>query len=245
LGLFHSMQKTYRVVRTRAKLKAAARQIASAPFASGVGTRGQRAAAGVGARRSAPPMQRDATPSPTPPAKLPGGCSRYHNNESDADMPCISCRKAGNLPADSGNGNWIRCDANGGWWHEACVLEFHQKVSLPVRDSSAWVCAVCHVGSSAVVGRVDGEYEDDEESDDEAWNSVFDVEVPIRYGTDDHDALWGAVRASWSAVRPAMLEKLYRTLRKVYGLVVQSKGGNRYDIRSKLNDVHAEDDDSE
>jgi hypothetical protein len=74
---------------------------------------------------------------------------------------------------------------------------------------------------------------------------VFDVEVPIRYGTDDHDALWGAVRASWSAVRPAMLEKLYRTLQKVYGLVVQSKGGNRYDIRSKLKHVHAEDDESE
>jgi hypothetical protein len=77
------------------------------------------------------------------------------------------------------------------------------------------------------------------------WTSVFDVEVPIRYGTDDHDALWGAVRASWSALRRAMLEKLWGTLQKIYRLVVESKGGNRYDIRSKLSRVHEEADESE
>jgi hypothetical protein len=93
LGVFYSMQKMYRVVRTRAKLKAAARQIASAPFDGGVGTRGQRAAAAVGARRSAPAMRRDATPSPTPKPSLPIGCAGFHNNESDADMPCIACRR--------------------------------------------------------------------------------------------------------------------------------------------------------
>lgn len=245
LGVFYSMQKMYRVVRTRAKLKAAARQIASAPFDGGVGTRGQRAAAAVGARSSVPAMRRDATPSPTPPATMPIGCAQYHKNESDADMPCISCRKAGNLPADCGNGNWVRCDANGGWWHEACVLDFHLKVALPAKDYSAWVCPVCIAGSSAKVGRVDDEYEDDEEPGEEAWDSVFDVEVPIRYGTDDHNALWGAARASWSALRPAMLEKLWGTLQKIYRLVVESKGGNRYDIRSKLSRVHDEDDESE
>ena len=245
LGVFYSMQQMYRVVRTRAKLKAAARQIESAPFVDGVGTRGQRAAAAAGARGRAPAMLRDATPSPTPKAAMPMGCANHHNNESDADMPCIRCRKAGNLPADCGNGKWVRCDANGGWWHEACVLEWHQKVKLPAKDYSAWVCALCTVGPSAVVGRVDGEYEDDEEPDNEAWDSVFDVDVPIRYGTDDHEALWGAVRASWSALRPQMLEKLWGTLQKIYKLVVDSKGGNRYEIRSKLNRVHEDDDESE
>jgi len=126
LGVFYSMQKMYRVVRTRAKLKSAARQIASAPFLDGVGTRGQRAAASAGARRSVPEMQRDLTPSPTLPARMPLGCAQFHNNESDADMPCIACRKAGNLPADCGDGSWVRCDANGGWWHEACVRSWHQ-----------------------------------------------------------------------------------------------------------------------
>jgi hypothetical protein len=245
LGVFHSMQKMYRVVRTRAKLKAAARQIESAPFVDGVGTRGQRAAAAAGARGRAPAMRRDATPSPTPKAAMPMGCANHHNNESDADMPCIKCRKAGNLPADCGNGKWVRCDANGGWWHEACVLNWHQKVKLPAKDYSKWVCAICTVGPSAEVGRVDSEYEDDDEPDDEAWNSVFDVDVPIRYGTDDHEALWGAVRASWSALRPQMLEKLWGTLQKIYKLVVESKGGNRYEIRSALNRVHDEDDESE
>jgi hypothetical protein len=245
LGVFYSMQKMYRVVRTRAKLKAAARQVASAAFDGGVGTRGQRAAAAVGARRSTPAMRRDATPSPTPPPVLPIGCAGFHNNESDADMPCIACRKAGNLPADCGDASWVRCDANGGWWHEACVRTFHQSVPLPARESSAWVCPVCVMGSSAKVGRIDDEYADDGELSDEAWASVFDVEVPIRYGTDDHDALWGAVRASWSALRPAMLEKLWRTLMRVCALVVESKGGNRYNIRSKLNRVLDEDDESE
>jgi len=245
LGVFHSMQKMYRVVRTRAKLKAAARQIESAPFVDGVGTRGQRAAAAAGARGRAPAMRRDATPSPTPAPSMPIGCANHHNHEADADMPCIVCRKAGNLPADCGNGKWVRCDANGGWWHEACVLSWHQKVKLPAKDYSAWVCAICTVGPSAKVGRIDSEYEDDEEPDDEAWDSVFDVDVPIRYGTDDHEALWGAVRASWSALRPQMLEKLWGTLQKIYKLVVESKGGNRYEIRSKLNRVHEDDDESE
>jgi hypothetical protein len=31
-------------------------------------------------------------------------------------------------------------------------------------------------------------------------------------GTDDQEALWGAVRASWSALRAQMLEKLWGTL---------------------------------
>ena len=160
-------------------------------------------------------------------------------------MPCISCRKAGNLPADCGDANWVRCDANGGWWHEACVRAFHKSVPLPARGSSAWVCAVCVVGPSAKVGRIDIEYEGDEEPDDEAWDSVFDVEVPIRYGTDDHEALWSAVRASWSALRPAMFEKLWRTLLKIHSLVVESNGGNRYDIRTKLSLVHDDDDENE
>jgi hypothetical protein len=86
LGVFYSMQQMYRVIRTRAKLKAAARQIESAPLAGGVGTRGQRAAAAVGARSSAPAMRRDATPSPTPKPSLPIGCAGFHNNEADADM---------------------------------------------------------------------------------------------------------------------------------------------------------------
>lgn len=101
------------------------------------------------------------------------------------------------------------------------------------------------MGPSAKVGRIDDEYADDEEPGEEAWDSVFDVEVPIRYGTDDHEALWGAVRASWSALHPAMLDKLWRTLMRVYPLVVESKGGNRYDIRSKLNRVMDEDEESE
>lgn len=46
------------------------------------------------------------------------------------------------------------------------------------------------MGPSAKVGRIDDEYADDEEPGEEAWDSVFDVEVPIRYGTDDHEALW-------------------------------------------------------
>lgn len=42
-----------------------------------------------------------------------------------------------------------------------------------------------------------------------------------------------------------MLDKLWRTLMRVYPLVVESKGGNRYDIRSKLNRVMDEDEESE
>jgi hypothetical protein len=246
LGLFHSMQKKYRVLRTRAKLKAAARQLASAPFVGGIGTRGQRAAEAAGARLSVLPMQRDSTPSPTPPAQLPLGCARFHNNESDADMPCIKCAKAGNLPADCGDGSWVRCDANGGWWHVACVRAWHEVVALPAKDSSAWVCALCRVGSSAQVGRGgDDDDEDDEDEAEEAWSSVFDVEVPMRYGLDDHEALWGTVRAAWADVGSQMIDKLCGTMQQIYGLVVEAKGGNRYDIRAKLRRALDEDDNSE
>jgi len=87
--------------------------------------------------------------------------------------------------------------------------------------------------------------EDDEDAGEEAWSCVFDVEVPIRYGSDDHEALWGAARSAWSALRPTMIAKLCGTLQKIYGLVVDSKGGNRYDIRSKLSRVRDDDDSSE
>lgn len=248
LGIFFSMQKKYRILRTRAKLKAAARQVASAPFLGGIGTRGQRAAEAAGARRMMPPIDRDLTPSPTPAARMPLGCAQFHGNESDSDMPCISCKKAGNMPADCGDGSWVRCDANGGWWHEACVRAWHEVVSLPAKDSSAWVCALCRIGSSAQVGRIgndDDSDRDDEDEPDEAWNSVFDVEVPMRYGADDHAALWGTVRAAWADLRSDMIEKLCGTLQRIYGHVVEAKGGNRYDIRAKLSRVHGDDDNSE
>jgi hypothetical protein len=50
---------------------------------------------------------------------------------------------------------------------------------------------------------------------------------------------------AWSALRPTMLAMLCGTLQKIYGLVVDSKGGNRYDIRSKLSCVRDDDDNSE
>lgn len=42
-----------------------------------------------------------------------------------------------------------------------------------------------------------------------------------------------------------MIEKLCGTMQQIYGLVVEAKGGNRYDIRAKLRRALDEDDNSE
>jgi hypothetical protein len=242
LGVFHSMQSKFRIVRTRAKMKSAARNQPSAPFLGGIGTRAQRARAPAASPAAVPSEPADETPSPTAPPLLPKGCSAFHNNETDADMPCISCSKAGNLPADDGNGLWIRCDANGGWWHEECVRKFHLAAPLPSNVASAWVCAICKVGSTADVAR---RAIDDEDDGDAAWDSVYDAEVPVRYGLDSSDALWGGVRVAWSALKSGMFEKLARTLRVVYDRVIECNGSNRYDIRRGPERAQPDDDEDD
>jgi len=241
LGVFHALAQMTKVIRTRAKMKAAKRNVPSAPLVDAIGTRGARrairSASSVLAQpvdavaRSQPDMM---TSSPAGVAEDTIGCKAHHNNESDADMPCIACGRAGQEPAENGDGSWVRCDANGGWWHRYCVQTWHKKALLPKSDTSSFVCAICRMGSNFVLTNVD---EDVDEG--AAWSSVFDVDVPVRYGLDSPEALWRSVNIAWEALESYTLTKLSSTLQKVYKCIIQHEGRNDYDVRKSLQRAHA------
>lgn len=191
LGVFHSLQQSYKVMRVRAKLKAAKRLQPSHEASVPGSERAVRAVVRDARRRSdaAPSKSDDSdnsasfaqTPSPTPAARDAEGCRAFHRGESDADMPCIVYRRPGDAPHESGDGSWVRCDARGGWWHVACVKDFNSTTPLPSANSS-FVCALCRVGSNAVL------FDDSDIVDgQDAWCTVFDVDVPVRYGLDNED----------------------------------------------------------
>jgi hypothetical protein len=241
LGVFHALAQMTKVIRTRAKMKAAKRNVPSAPLVDAIGTRGARRAIRSASSVLAQPVDAVArsqpdvmTSSPAGVAEDTIGCRAHHNNESDADMPCIACGRAGQEPAENGDGSWVRCDANGGWWHRYCVQTWHKKALLPKSDNSSFVCAICRMGSNFVLTNVD-----DDVDEGAAWSSVFDVDVPVRYGLDSPEALWRSVNIAWEALESYTLTKLSSTLQKVYKCIIQHEGRNDYDVRKSLQRAHA------
>jgi transposase len=241
LGVFHALAQMTKVIRTRAKMKAAKRNVPSEPLENAIGTRGARRAIRSATSLLAQPVvalaraQPDVmTSSPAGVAEDTIGCRAHHNDESDADMPCIACGRAGNEPAENGDGSWVRCDANGGWWHRYCVQTWHKKAPLPKSDNSSFVCALCRMGSNIVLTNVE-----DDVDERAAWSSVFDVDVPVRYGLDSPEALWRSVNIAWEALEAFTLTKLSNTLQKVYKCIIQHEGRNDYDVRRSLQQAHA------
>jgi hypothetical protein len=241
LGVFHALSQMTKVVRTRAKMKAAKRNVPSAPLENAIGTRGARRVIRSASSALAQPIvavaraQPDVmTSSPAGAAEDTIGCKAHHNDESDADMPCIACGRAGQEPAENGDGSWVRCDANGGWWHRYCVQTWHKKAPLPKSDNCSFVCALCRMGSNVVLTNVE-----DDVDERAAWSSVFDVDVPVRYGLDSVDALWRSVNIAWEALESYTLTKLSSTLQKVYKCIIQHEGRNDYDVRKSLQRAHA------